>query len=145
MQIIFVDDFKGNGSSMFDVVDSISQYCHYIDDEIKIYGNLPSAEDVTYPNVIYVDILYFLEGTSLSMIFPDLKKVGKFYPSFDVYPDYVDLDDFGKIEEIDFFNDMSLFMGSRTSTIVDCEWLGDNMYRFTSDKGSWDIKVNNYD
>jgi len=74
---------------------------------------------------------------------PDIKKIDYFWAN------YLGMDDFGTIQEIGHFSNMSIFTNSRyrkeNNIKTKCERIGKKMYRFTSDKGTWDIKVNKYD
>jgi len=73
-----------------------------------------------------------------------LKKIGELL-SANPY----DIDDLGNIASVDVFMDMTEMLDpekiKKLKPKITCKPLGDKMFRFTSRKGTWDIKVNKYD
>jgi hypothetical protein len=150
MEIINVEDFiTTNPPTLEGTMENISAHCHSTpSDEIAIYAEsykfylVGYDNKVTYPKVTYVSELHLNKNVSLSKILPDLKKVGYFSP------DYFDIDDFGKIQEIDYFAGMYPFLDSMARNHFNIKTkykpIGDKMFRITSKKGSWDIKINDY-
>ena len=149
-EIIYINDFFCDGCNFDDVMDNISRHCHLTpSDEIWIYERSTNfylicfSEDITYPKVTYAQSVYLRTQVSLIKILPDIKKIGTISMSAK------DIDDFGNIQEIGHFSNMSDFTNSRyrkgNNIKTKCERIGNKMYRFTSDKGTWDIKVNKYD
>ena len=153
MEIIFVENFKTTNTLSLDSTMStmynISMHCHTTpSDEIWIYSEsykfylVGYDNKVTYPKVTYVSRLEIKPHVSLSKILPGLKKIGNFLT------DWVDIDDFGKILEIDRFPGMSIFLDPKArekyNIVTNCKPLNGDMFRFTSKKGSWNIKINDY-
>jgi hypothetical protein len=149
MQLIFMDDFNCNGCTYEDIFKNLSQYCHYINEEISIYKRsydkylICVSNEFKFPNVVYVQDLHVLSYCSIPVSFPDLRKVGKLNISKEK------IDHFGKINEINNFSGLDQYFYFRgwaeDEYPFKCTPLGDDMYRFTSRKGTWDIKVNSYD
>ena len=149
-EILFLSDFYEGSEDVYTAYYYLSLHCHTTpSSQIKLYcGNKYSIfvlKDVslTFPKIVYID--KFLLNTKISMedSFPDLREVGKF--------DYIvgsNINEFGYISSIGFFVDMRQLMlpspRKNYFSKLKCEPLGDDMYRFTSDKGSWDIRVNDY-
>ena len=150
-EIIYINDFFCDGCKYADVMENISLHCHFTpSDEIWIYERSDDdlflacySEDITYPKVTYAEKVYLRTQVSLIKILPDIKKIST------IAMGAKDIDDFGNIQEIGYFNGMSDFTNSRKRKLYNiktkCERIGKKMYRFTSDKGTWDIKVNKYD
>ena len=150
MEILFVENFITTSSPTLEgTMENISMHCHFTpSDEIAIYGSpkhkylICNYDSITFPKVVYVDMLDLGIYATLVDVLPDVKKIGVFWP------EPVDIDDFGKIQEINIFHGMSNFLDPKRRDHfyikTTCEPLGDDMYRFTSKKGSWDIKVNKY-
>ena len=149
MEIINVGDFDCDGCSYDDIMINISRHCHFTpSDEIAIYGSplrkylICNNDSITFPKVVYVEMLDFGTTATLVNVLPDLKKIGTFWI------DPADIDDFGKIQEINKFSGMFYFIDSIARNNFNIkttyEPLGNGIYRFTSKKGSWDIKINDY-
>jgi hypothetical protein len=149
MEIIYIKDFDCDGCNFNDVMDNISRHCHITpSDEIAIYGSpnykylICNNDSITFPKVVYVDMLHLLRDVTLVKVLPDIKKIRIFWPNSR------DIDDFGKIQEINRFTGMSNFLDPSSRKFFNiktrCKKLNDDMYRFTSKKGSWDIKINDY-
>ena len=150
-EIIFTNDFFCDGCQYPDVMENISMHCHFTpSDEIWIYERSDDdlflacySEDITYPKVTYAETVKLTKDVSLIKILPDIKKMGELTTM------YSDIDDFGNIQEIGYFNGMSDFTNSRKRKLYNiktkCVPLGNDMYRFTTPKGIWDIRVNSYD
>jgi hypothetical protein len=149
METLTLDDFNCQGCSDKDVMVNLSRHCNLTpSDEIAIYGSpnykylICKYDSITYPKVVYVDKLDLGRNATLVNVLPDIKKIGTFWP------DAADTDDFGNILEIDLFAGMSIFFDPMRRDYFNiettCEPLGNKMYRFTSKKGSWDIKVNRH-
>ena len=150
-EIIFITDFFCAGCNFSDVMDNISRHCHLTpSDEIWVYDGVPNfylncfSDDITYPKVTYAESVQLARQVSLIKILPDIKKIGTLSISL-----LSDIDDFGDIQEIGDFNGMSIFTNSRyrkqNNIKTKCVPLGNDMYRFTTPKGIWDIRVNKYD
>lgn len=147
---INIDDFDCEGCAIRDVMRNISFHCEYSTGEkISIYSGHElqtlNCYDyaLRYPNVVYVENLRLVYNVEdLKSVFPDLKKIGSFVTN------YNKIQDFGKIEEIDYFLYMSFYFVSddrpKYNQITVCEPIGNKMYRFKTKKGTWDIKVNKY-
>ena len=149
MEIIYIKDFDCDGCSYDDIMINISRHCHFTpSDEIAIYGSplrkclICNDDSITFPKVVYVDMLHLLKDVTLVKVLPDIKKIRIFWPNT------MDIDDFGKIQEINRFTGMSNFLHPSSRKFFNiktrCKRLGDDMYRFTSKKGTWDIKINDY-
>ena len=149
MEILYLDYFNCQGCSDKDVMVNLSRHCHATTSkQIAIYGSpdrkylICNDDSITYPKVVYVHKLDLIRNATLVNVLPDLKKIGTFWP------DSRDLDDFGKIQEIDLFASMSNYLKENArkhyNKKTTCEKIGKEMYRFTSKKGSWDIKINEY-
>jgi hypothetical protein len=149
-EIIFITDFFCDDCTNKDVMANISRHCNLTpSDEIWVYDGVPNfylicfSEDITYPKVTYAESVSLSTQVSLIKILPDIKKIDYFWAN------YLGMDDFGTIQEIGHFSNMSIFTNSRyrkeNNIKTKCERIGKKMYRFTSDKGTWDIKVNKYD
>jgi hypothetical protein len=141
MEIIFVDSFKYDGSTIYGQFMNMSKHCHITpSDEIKIYGSLDIydlPEEIIFPKVIYVNDLSAIRSTNTSKILPDLVKVGSLLP-------IQGMTDFGGIKEVDNFIGMTRFFESFKIHDIMCENIDGNIFRFTTPKGTWDIKVNKY-
>lgn len=149
MEILTLDDFNCQGCSDKDVMVNLSMHCHATTSkQIAIYGSpdrmylICNDDSITYPKVVYVDKLDLGRNATLVNVLPDIKKIGTFWP------DAADIDDFGNILEIDLFAGMSNFFDPKRrdhfNIKTTCEPLGNDLYVFTSKKGSWDIKVNRH-
>ena len=149
MEIIFIENFiTTDPPTLEGTMLNISAHCHSSpSDEIWIYAESYSFylvgydNKVTYPKVTYASMLKLEPNVSLSKILPDLKKVGYFWSTDD---DNV-IDDFGNIQEIDYFAGLNQFYHPDPRVLKTiCIPIGDDMFRFTSKKGSWDIKINKH-
>ena len=97
-------------------------------------------KSLTFPKIVYIDKFSLNSTISMEDAFPDLRKVGRFDCNLN------GIAELGNIVSIDFFFDMNrlLFPTDNFKPKLRCKPLGDKMYRFTSDKGSWDVRVNRY-
>ena len=149
MEIIYIRDFDCNYEINTDIMINIERHCHLTpSDEIAVFSGgsfyyLNCLSDfITYPKVVYAERIFLRNGVSISKVLPDIRKIGK------LTNNRYDIQDFGSIEEIDQFDIMSCFIGAteraKHNMQTICEPLGNNMYRFTSPKGTWNIKVNKY-
>ena len=151
MEIIFVDSFDCSNCSPLKLMGNISRHCHLTpSDEIYVYSRTDDkkiltciSNEITYPKVVYADNLEVFHFCLIPVVLPDLSKVGNF--KCNIY----DIDDFGKIKEINYFFGLNEYLKAnwwvkKPSFKCKCKPLGDDMYRFTSKKGSWDIKINDY-
>ena len=150
MEVIFIRDFVSTDPvSLEGTMENISRHCHLTpSDEIAVYNGgrfyfLNCLSDlITYPKVVSAERIFLCHDVSISKVLPDIRKIGK------LTNNRYDIQDFGSIEEIDEFNIMSCFIGAteraKHNIQTICEPLGDDMYRFTSPKGTWNIKVNKY-
>ena len=138
---IFIEDFiTGHSSeSLWDVMEKISDYCHAVATDIKIYYKYRFNfihlydESLTFPNVVYVQYLDIrVSSPDLHIMHPDLTEVGDFCC-------YSSIVSFGKIKEIGVFNFYRGYGGSYLSK----QWLGNDMYRFTNEQTGehWDFKI----
>ena len=129
---------------------NLSWHCNFSENEIKIYSG-PNfrnfecyIEGLTFPNIVYIESLFLYANSDIRRSFPDLKKIGELL-SANPY----DIDDLGNIASVDVFMDMTEMLDpekiKKLKQKITCKPLGDDMYRFTSRKGTWDIKVNSYD
>jgi len=125
---------------------NISNHCNSINDDFMIYSRgeplYTFGQLLTFPKVVYVEYLKVVKDKSLFKSLPDLKRVGNLQVHFF-------MEDLGPIKEIDNFFSMSSFlkftmMDTFRKGVMRCTSLGDNMFKFTSRKGSWVIKVNQY-
>ena len=149
MEIIYVEDFYTGGNeytNYYDYMVNISNHCNSINDEFMIYSRgeplYTFEKKLTFPKVVYVQYLTIVKDKSLFKSLPDLKRVGNLQVHFF-------MEDLGPIKEIDNFFSMSSFlkftmMDTFRKGVMRCTSLGDNMFKFTSRKGSWVIKVNQY-
>ena len=149
MEIIYIRDFDCDYEINTDIMINIERHCHLTDsDEIAVYKGgrfyyLNCLSDfITYPKVVYAEQIFLYDGVSISKVLPDIRKIGLLGNNNN------DIQDFGSIEEIHEFNIMSCFIDAteraKHNIQTICEPLGNNMYRFTSPKGTWNIKVNKY-
>jgi hypothetical protein len=151
MEILFINDFDCEGCEEYDVMENISRHCNATHNKkIKIYPRFSSYlrlkcfdDSITYPNVVYVYALYLCSNVTLTTVLPDIKNIHIVYNA-----NVINLDDLGSITNIGFFEDMSMLMVTENiikfKTKMACSPLGNKMYRFTSNKGTWDIKVGTY-
>ena len=151
MEILFINDFDCEGCEEYDVMENISRHCNATHNKkIKIYPNFSSYlrlkcfdDSITYPNVVYVYALYLCSNVTLTTVLPDIKNIHIVYNA-----NVINLDDLGSITNIGYFEDMSMLMLTENiikfKTKMTCSPLGNKMYRFTSNKGTWDIKVGAY-
>ena len=149
-EIIYINDFFCDGCNFSDVMDNISRHCHLTpSDEIWVYDGVTNfylncfSDDITYPKVTYAESVQLARQVSLIKILPDIKKIDYFWAN------YLGMDDLAKIQEIGYFCGMSDFTNSRyrkeNNIKTKCERIDYKMYRFTTPKGIWDIRVNKYD
>ena len=154
MEILFINDFDCEGCEEYDVMENISRHCNATHNKkIKIhvrysglsgYSRLNCFDDsITFPNVVYVYSLYLSSNVTLTTVLPDIKQIHVLYNI-----NVVNLDDLGSITNIGYFEHMSMLMVTENitkfKTKMACSPLGNKMYRFTSNKGTWDIKVGAY-
>ena len=138
-EVLEVYDFICDGCEYRDIVANLSRHCNLTpSDEIKIKGYLKPFAGLTFPKVVYAHHLDLGGNINTSEVFPDLKTVNFFEGSKG------QIDDFGYIIKINYFKGMQLYLDDLYYLHSVCKPLGNKMYRFTSDKGSWDIKVNVY-
>ena len=147
MEIIYLEDFISADPSLETAMENISMHCHITpSDEIYVKNSkfyLACYDNrVTYPKVTYADWVKLNANVRLSKILPDIKTIGVFSAS------YIDIDDFGKIEEIHYFSGMSNFYSSdkrkQFNLKTKCIPIDYDIYRFKSKKGTWEIKVNSH-
>ena len=138
-------DFIYDGCRFRDIAVNISRHCNLTpSDEITIKkGYLKAFAGLTFPKVVYTHHLDLCSSINTSEVFPDLKIVNFFEGGRG------EVDDFGYIIKINNFKGMQQYLDRDRKYLYyvksGCEPLGDDMYRFTSRKGTWDIKVNSYD
>ena len=147
-EILNVYDFYYEGCKYPHGVANLSRHCNLTpSDSIIINSYLIPFAGLTFPKVVHATHLDLSSAQSyinMYEAFPDLKSVGFFEGGRG------QIDDFGHIIKINHFKGMQQYLDTDKRKYhpyvikTTCEPLGDDMYRFTSDKGSWDIRVNRY-
>lgn len=147
---LILNYFYDGGHNKDIVYHNLSMHCRYSKNKIKIYRgvNFRNFEcrnkKFTFPNIVYIETLFLYQNSDIRHSLPDLKEVGELL-SASPY----NIDDLGNIARVDFFMDMSIMLDPKQikkfNPKTTCKPIGDKMFRFTSDKGTWDIKVNKYD
>lgn len=121
---IYLEFFYTGNPYSGEIWDNLSDYCRAVGQPINILGEEPLylfGDDIIFPNVAYVDKVYLMDPTTISIVLPDLKKVGKFYSNGHPI-------DMGYIEEIGEFGRASHFNKARAP--LRFEPLGDYRYLF---------------
>ena len=149
MEILFLDYFRDSSFGIGNMYRNLSEHCHRGDSEIKLYcGDAHwyfgiKDGSITFPNIVYIEKLYLFPEFSTQDIYPDLKEVGRL-----LINNFENIDDLGFIDQVDFFVDLVPLIYPQKikhfNPKLRCIPLGDKMYRFTSNKGTWEIKVNGY-
>lgn len=149
MDILYLDFFRENNTGDGNMYHNLSEHCNRCDCEIELYRLdiykffEPKDNSLTFPNVVYIDKLYLVSVYSTQYMYPDLREVRLLSTRALDEIDYL-----WAIDTIGFFVGLDLLIyphkRSHFNPKIKCDPLGDNMYRFRSKKGSWDIKVNGY-
>ena len=150
MEILFLDYFHDGSNDKKTAYHNLSEHCNRTDNKIKLYrgDNFSNFEhkmtSLTYPNIVCIESLFLYANSDIRHSFPDLKEIGNLL-SANPY----DIDDLGNIASVDVFMDMTEMLDpekiKKLNPKITCKPLGNKMFRFTSDKGTWDIRVNKYD
>ena len=146
-EILSLSDFHDGSNNNKRAYYYLSMHCNNtISEQIKLYCGPKYSifestnNSLTFPKIVYIDKFLLNFRVNIQNAYPDLREVGK----FDC--EHTMITELGNIVSIDLFFDMNLllFPTDNFKPKLRCKPLGDKMYRFTSDKGSWDVRVNRY-
>jgi hypothetical protein len=121
-----LDYFFTEGNRLQDMWENFSEYCHAIDSPVHVIGETSldlTGDELIYPNVEYVSHLWVIDPTNISVILPDLVKVGRI-------SGLGQLLDMGNIKEVNVFKNMSKYSSDKKPELK-CDPAGNHNYVFS--------------
>ena len=118
--------FFSEGHLLRHMWQNFSNYCQAVDSPIHVIGEASLdlvGNEFIYPNVEYVSHLWVIDPTNISVILPDLVKVGRI-------SGLGQLLDMGNIKEVNVFKNMSKYFSDKKPELK-CDPAGNHNYVFS--------------